>query len=586
MTDIEFFYKGSKTVIQCKEDEKMENNYKKFATKTGEDLNSLYFLYGGNKINEENTFEEIANEEDKKRKKMNILVCEEEVNDSKSYIIKSKEIICPKCNENCKINIEEFKIFLKCRNGHKTNSLFFDEYEKSQNIDISKIICEKCQQNKSETYENAFYKCNSCKIYLCPLCKSDHDKTHKIINYDQRHYICEIHCENINSYCKKCKQNLCIYCEKEHNNHNKINIGELLPINENLKLKLDELRIKIDKMKSNVEEIKNILNKYIEIMENFFKLNNDIINNFDNKKLNYEILYNIKEITNNNILKDLDNILNENNMINKFTNIYNNYKKIITKDPDNIVAYYNIKEKDSKIRIFGKEFVKNNVNNCKIEVEGKEYDLIDIFNLNNCSKRKETLKVKLKGIQKLTNISYLFDGCSLSPKTNLSFWNTINITDMSYTFYNIKSQSLPDISNWNTSNVTNMSYMFAGCCKLEFLPDISKWNTSKVTNMSSIFKELNLLKELPDISNWDTSNVESMDNMFCYDEKLTSFPDISKWNTIKVKNMSYMFQLCESLKSLPDIEKWNTSNLKKITWMFSSCPSLEYKPDFSKKLAK
>ena len=50
---------------------------------------------------------------------------------------------------------------------------------------------------------------------------------------------------------------------------------------------------------------------------------------------------------------------------------------------------------------------------------------------------------------------------------------------MSYIFYKCLSlSSLPDISKWNTNNVTNMSYMFSGCSSLINI-DLSNFNNEK-----------------------------------------------------------------------------------------------------------
>ena len=35
--------------------------------------------------------------------------------------------------------------------------------------------------------------CNKYNINLCPLCKSKHNNTHKIINYNDKYYICKKH---------------------------------------------------------------------------------------------------------------------------------------------------------------------------------------------------------------------------------------------------------------------------------------------------------------------------------------------------------------------------------------------------------
>ena len=47
------------------------------------------------------------------------------------------------------------------------------------------------------------------------------------------------------------------------------------------------------------------------------------MNNYSNKKINYEKYYNLNEIknSNNNIINELSNIINGNNINNKFKNI-------------------------------------------------------------------------------------------------------------------------------------------------------------------------------------------------------------------------------------------------------------------------
>ena len=196
MFEIAFNYNGNTTIIQCNKEEKMKQIFNKFKQKSGLDINSLYFVYSGNKItNDELNFEMIANNEDKLRRRMNIIVNDKNSFGSNSSIIKSNFIICPKCDENIKLIINDYKIFLyECKNNHEIDNISLNKFEETQKIDISKIKCDACKEkNKSESYNNIFYRCNSCKINLCPICRNNHDKTHYIIDYDQKNYICEKH---------------------------------------------------------------------------------------------------------------------------------------------------------------------------------------------------------------------------------------------------------------------------------------------------------------------------------------------------------------------------------------------------------
>ena len=119
MTKVEFNYKGNITKIQMNKDEKIKEILKKYADETKIDVNLVYFIYSGNIIiNEELSFEEISNNEDKIRNKININAIEKNI--ISKEIIKPKEIICPKCNESIKMYIEDYNIFLyECKNGHK-----------------------------------------------------------------------------------------------------------------------------------------------------------------------------------------------------------------------------------------------------------------------------------------------------------------------------------------------------------------------------------------------------------------------------------------------------------------------------------
>ena len=71
----------------------MKNICQKFISKIDIDINSVYFLYGGNQLNPELTFQQHANSLDKENNQMNILVYKYD---------KNEEVICPKCGEKIK----------------------------------------------------------------------------------------------------------------------------------------------------------------------------------------------------------------------------------------------------------------------------------------------------------------------------------------------------------------------------------------------------------------------------------------------------------------------------------------------------
>ena len=340
MISVIFNYKGKDIIIQCNINDKIKDIYKKYEIKIGIDISKLYFIYNGNKINDNLNLNEIINEEDKRRNIINILVYENNETIIKENEIISKEIICPECKENILIRIDEYKINLyNCKNNHNINNILIKEYENKEKIDISKIICDKCKiKNKSNTYNNEFYRCNICKMNICPLCKSNHNNNHKIINYNNKNYICEIHNKDYNKYCKECKINICMICFKEHKNHLIIDYGDIIISNEDNKKEKDKLKEYINKLNNNIDEIIKILNEVKENINIYYKIYNNIINNYNFENINYEILYNINEFNkyNNNIIKDINEIINDNNINNKFNNILNIYNKMNNIDNNTI----------------------------------------------------------------------------------------------------------------------------------------------------------------------------------------------------------------------------------------------------------
>ena len=246
MAQVEFQYEGIIYTIQCQEDQKMSEIFNSFTFKANISENEISYSYNGRVLsqNDKNlTFIQIANTMDKERKKMNILVIKMEI--QPEMIIRSKNIICPECNKDIKMKINNrYNIDLyDCINNHKFNNISFDDFERTQMINISKIKCGLCGENKSNTYNNLFYKCYECKIDICPRCQLKHDKNnHIIIDYDKSSYICNKHDESFVNYCKKCKKNICPRCEKDHLNHEKISLTNMIIEKQDLLIKLDEIK--------------------------------------------------------------------------------------------------------------------------------------------------------------------------------------------------------------------------------------------------------------------------------------------------------------------------------------------------------
>jgi len=102
-----FLFNGQELVIQCKKEDKMKDICNRFAIKIDININSLIFIYGGNKINYVLTFKQQANSMDNDINQMKILVFQSENN----------ELKCKKCGE--KIHLDILDNIIKYNNEQK-----------------------------------------------------------------------------------------------------------------------------------------------------------------------------------------------------------------------------------------------------------------------------------------------------------------------------------------------------------------------------------------------------------------------------------------------------------------------------------
>ena len=136
------------------------------------------------------------------------------------------------------------------------------------------------------------------------------------------------------------------------------------------------------------------------------------------------------------------------------TNNYKSNKKRITinKNIDkNTINLINILYKicdnnnniNNKLKIFDKEFVKNNKENFRIIIGEKEQELCSEIQITEKLKNKKELEIKLKQINLITNLGNMFAHC-------------------------LSLISLSNLSNLDTSEVENFENIFFGCSSLKF----------------------------------------------------------------------------------------------------------------------
>ncbi len=114
-------------------------------------------------------------------------------------------------------------------------------------------------------------------------------------------------------------------------------------------------------------------------------------------------------------------------------------------------------------------------------------------------------------------------------------------------FQNFKECKAMDLSGVVTDQVTDMYYLFGGCSQLESL-DLSSFRTGNVETMSSMFSYDYSLKTI-DLSSFSTKKVKNMSYMFDSCDALTSL-DLSNFTIGSETSTLRMVASCTSLKSV------------------------------------
>ena len=188
-----------------------------------------------------------------------------------------------------------------------------------------------------------------------------------------------------------------------------------------------------------------------------------------------------------------------------------------------------------------------------------------------------TGKTKLESVSgkdnpHLTDMGYMFAGCTNLKSADLSNFDTSEVTSMQSMFSGCTNLTDINLRNLVTSNVTNMGYMFYECSALTSI-DLSNFNTNNVDYMCSMFYDCSALKNLKLSSSFNTHNVTDMGYMFGGCNSLTNL-DLSSFDTSSLKRMCNMFERCSALTSI-DLSKFNTKNVYYMTGLFSGCSSLK-----------
>lgn len=141
-----FELNGTKISVQCTNNQKMKEIIQIFCSKAGINIANYIFIYNGNIVNMELSFENIANIIDKQRKQMNILV-DEIKNDNNlkemklDLIQKGKEILKTHLNGRKYIEPKVYEWIQKILEDFE--NYFYQKYSSSHDLFSYCLVCSK-----------------------------------------------------------------------------------------------------------------------------------------------------------------------------------------------------------------------------------------------------------------------------------------------------------------------------------------------------------------------------------------------------------------------------------------------------------
>ena len=261
MTEISFYYNGQKKNLQCQKSDKMKDIIEKYFSETGIDKTNKYFLYNGEKVDENLTVDQISSKNDRITNEMNVLIFDDEENEDENEIIinviynnkitkikcepgEKMEDVYKKFSEKNSLDVNSFYFLYKKRiiiqkigiqdflnyDGKKRNKIDIHATSNSHKYTKSnQVICPICG-------ELALIKLKNFKISICE-CKYHHNiddlNLKEFENSQLINEICDRCKENKTNFprfyiCNTCKLKMCPICNINHNaTHNIINYNQI-----------------------------------------------------------------------------------------------------------------------------------------------------------------------------------------------------------------------------------------------------------------------------------------------------------------------------------------------------------------------
>ena len=533
ITKIIFTFEGKETTIECSKEDKMKDICQKYSSKIESNLDSLLFLYGGNQLNLESSFENQANSIDKSENKMIISVFKKEESD----------LECPKCGDKIQFNFEPLKNILSSNNNIIDNiagiKLIIENIVKNSLVEVVNV-----QLKNVNTILNSINGEIKTNIETLKNIIKDKDIINKKVDNNET--------MNLNDF------------------QNKSVISGILDVD------INDIENGIILFNSNYDYDMDF---YLE--DKKVSLEKDFDNNW---RLNYSFITTGKYafwMVFNDIVTDMEGFFATG------PNIYSlDFSLFDSTNLTNMRILFNKCKKLKEIKGFDK------LNTSKvIDMEGlfqncitleyidlSNFDTSNVTNMafmfNHCNRLKEIKGLDKFITSKATTMEGMFQSCFKLEFIDVSSFDTSNVEIMNFMFVDcFKLKGIKGINKLNTKKVTNMTGMFENCLSLKYL-NIENFDTSNVTNMSYMFNKCKKLKEIKGMDKFNTINLTTTYAMFQFCTEIEKI-DLSGFDTSNVTNMSYMFNKCKKLKEIKGLNTFITKNVKYMEKMFNECSELE-----------
>lgn len=429
-------------------------------------------------------------------------------------------------------------------------------------------LCSKCKENKAIVYYL------SEKEYICNKCILNHPNQNAKIELNKMNQYCKTHNQKYIIYCKDHNAHYCDLCDNIHLKCKSVFMLPLIRPDNNM---LNQVSAKMTKIQStfnnNIKILLQFINDYNDYYNYMFKIYKTLINTYKNNKNNYNFIYNVSQIINNNVDEKIKREYKL-ELIDFIDNLYvtdsNQIKMEIDVNDENINqnTYFLCDEENENEGEYSYDEL--NKDNCDLIVDNKPIQFQKHYKFNSAG--KHIIKLVLK--EELKTMENIFNNCKYITSIDLSYFNTSSINNLKGAFENCNELTeIKGLDKFTTENVTDMQSMFSNCKKLKKLV-LTSFNTANVKNMKSMFQECNELAEIEGIDKFAYENVEEMQCMFNQCKKLKNL-QFKNPKTNKVTNMEYMFQGCNELLAIGGIEDFNTENVENMRYMFNECYNLK-----------